>query len=93
MRHLWESQQRAAARAKFPLPSEQLGALFDFLLVEFPIQGCDHTLRLTEWWLNAQGLPVEPVVAWLHENGGFCDCEAAGNSREAWESANKDVNW
>ena len=93
MRHQWESQQRAAARAKLPLPDDQLRALFDFLLAEFPIQGCDHSLRLTEWWLGTQGLPVEPVVAWLQDNGGFCDCEAAGNAREAWESANNDVNW
>jgi Protein of unknown function (DUF2695) len=93
LRHVWEAQQRAAARAKFPLPDEQLRALFDFLSVEFPIQGCDHTLRLTEWWLRTQGLAVEPVVAWLQDNGGFCDCEAAGNAREAWEAANKDVNW
>ena len=93
LRHQWESQQNAAARAKFPLPDELLRAMFDFLLVEFPIQGCDFTLRLTEWWLNIQGLPIEPVIAWLQDNGGFCDCEAAGNSREVWESANKDVNW
>jgi Protein of unknown function (DUF2695) len=93
MRHEWESRQRAAARAKFPLPDEQLRELFDYLRVEFPVQGCDRTLRLTEAWLNVRGLPVEPVVAWLNENGGYCDCEAAGNAREAWESANKDVNW
>lgn len=93
MRHVWQAQQRAAERARFPLPDDQLRALFDFLLTEFPIQGCDHMLRLTEWWLRTQGLPVESVIAWLHETGGFCDCEAAGNSRERWEAANKDVNW
>ncbi len=90
---MWESQQRAAARAKFPLPDEQLRALFEFLNSEFPTQGCDRTLRLTEYWLKAQGLEIEPVVAWLHENGGHCDCEAAANSRERWEAANKDVDW
>jgi hypothetical protein len=93
MRHVWQSQQRSAARAKFPLPDAQLRELFDYLLVEFPTQGCDHTLRLTESWLNTRGLPVEPVIAWLHNNGGFCDCEAAGNAREAWEAAKRDVDW
>jgi len=91
--HNWASKQRAEARAKLPLADDQLKALFDFLEVEFPIQGCDHTLRLTEWWLRTNGHPVEPVVAWLHSTGGFCDCEAAGNSREQWEAANRDVNW
>lgn len=93
MRHQWESQQRAAARAKLPLPDERMRALFDFLWAEFTTRGWDHTLRLTEEWLNIHGLPAEPVIAWLHDNVGFCDCEAAVNAREAWESANKDVNW
>jgi hypothetical protein len=26
-------------------------------------------------------------VAWLHDNGGYCDCEALANAEEAWEAA------
>ena len=59
----WKAEQRAAARAKLPLPDEQMKTLFDMLDKELPRQGCDHTLRLTRNWLAAQGLPVEPVVA------------------------------
>ena len=36
------------------------------------------------------GLPTEHVVAWLHENGGSCDCEALANAEEAWQEAVKD---
>lgn len=89
----WKADQRAAARAKLPLPNEQLQALFEMLDVELPRQGCDHTLRLTRAWLAASELPVEPVVAWLEENGGFCDCQAMANAEQAWRDAIHDVNW
>jgi hypothetical protein len=89
----WKADQRAAARAKLPLPDEQMKALFEMLEVEFPRQGCDQTLRLTRSWLAAHGLPVELVIAWLHDNGGFCDCEALANAEEAWQYAIEDVNW
>jgi hypothetical protein len=89
----WKADQRAAARAKLPLPDDQMKSLFDMLDVEFPRQGCDHTLRLTRAWLAANGLPVEPVVAWLEANGGYCDCTALANSEQAWRDAIHDVNW
>jgi hypothetical protein len=90
--HRWKAQQRAASRAKLPLSDGQMKAMFDMLDVEFPRQGCDHTLRLTRAWLHSNGLPVEAVVDWLHENGGFCDCEALANAEEAWLAAIHDVS-
>jgi hypothetical protein len=89
----WKAEQRAAARSKLPLANEQMQAMFDVLDVELPRQGCDHTLRMTKAWLVSNALPVEPVIAWLHESGGYCDCEALANSEEAWGSAIHDVNW
>src|SRR5262245_6388740 len=89
----WAADQRAAARAKFPLPNDKIKALFDMLDVELPRQGCDHTLRLTRAWIETTGLPMEPVIAWLQQNGGYCDCEALANVEEAWEQANHDVDW
>jgi hypothetical protein len=89
----WKADQRAANRAKLPLPNEQLHALFDMLDVEFPRQGCDHTLRLTRAWLASKGLPVEAVVTWLQANGGYCDCEALANAEQAWRDVIHDVNW
>ncbi len=89
----WKADQRAAARANLPLPNEQMQAMFDMLDIEFPIRGCDHTLRLTIEWLVSNSLPVEGVVTWLRDNGGFCDCEALANSEQAWQEAIRDVNW
>jgi hypothetical protein len=25
------------------------------------------------------------LLAWLAENGGYCDCEVAGNAADHWE--------
>jgi hypothetical protein len=80
----WKAQQRAAARAKFPLPPEQLRALFHGLSVELPRHGCYHNLRLVREWCGRVGVEAGPVEAWLHDNGGHCDCEALANAEQAF---------
>ncbi len=91
--HRWKSEQRAAARAKLPLPDAHMRAMFDMLDRDFPRQGCDHTLRLTRAWLIQHELPVETVVVWLNDHGGYCDCEALANAEQAWRDAIHDVDW
>jgi hypothetical protein len=87
----WRAQQRAEARAKFPLPPSELKAMFDMLDVEFPRQGCDRSRRLTKAWLTTRGHDVESVFAWLDDNGGFCDCEILANSEQYFEDAMHDA--
>jgi hypothetical protein len=89
-RAAWKAQQRAAARAKFPLPENQLSALFDALDVELPRLGCDHTLRLVREWCGRTGVDRVPVELWLHDNGGHCDCEALANAEQAFEEARRE---
>jgi hypothetical protein len=89
----WKVQQRSLARAKLPLSDTQMQALFDMLDDQLPREGCDHSLKLVRRWLLEQGLAAPPVEAWLHENGGQCDCEALANSEQAWRDAIHDVNW
>ncbi len=88
----WKSEQRAIARAKLPLTDEHLQSMFDMLDETLPQRECDHTLRLTTEWLVLNSLPIEPVVTWLHENGGYCDCEALANAEQAWHDATDGVN-
>jgi hypothetical protein len=88
-RAAWDAQQRAAARAKFPLPKEQLSALFDMLDAELPRRGCDHTLRLVREWCGRTGVEAGPIEAWLHDNGGHCDCEALANAEQAFDDARR----
>ncbi len=89
----WKVDQRANARATLPLPDEHLQSMFVMLNDELPKRGCNHSLRLTTEWLELNRLPVERVVNWLHENGGYCDCETLANSVQAWRDATGDVSW
>jgi hypothetical protein len=84
---LWKAQQRTHGRAKPPLPDQQMQALFDMLKKERALPNCDNTLRRVKRWLKEQKLPFEPVEAWLHENGGYCDCEVLLNAEPAWQEA------
>ena len=83
----WKTQQRASARAKLPLDNAQMKSMFDMLDTELPIHGCDHTFGLVGAWLGKNQISIEPVLAWLRDNGGQCDCEALANSEQAWEDA------
>ncbi len=84
---VWKAQQRAAARAKLPLPVEQMQALFHMLDAELPRRGCDHALRLVREWCDRRAVPFGPVDAWLLDNGGCCDCEALANAEQASQEA------
>ncbi len=76
----------AAAFAALPISSANLQSLFDMLDLRLPVNGCDHTRRLTIAFLRERSLPEDSVLRWLDENGGFCDCEVLANSEQAWKS-------
>ena len=86
----WQSDQRAKARARLPLPSGVLREMFDMLSATIFTEGCDHSLRLVERWAVARGFDFPAIEDWLNETGGFCDCEALANSEEAWLDAVRD---
>jgi len=86
LRKQWKADQKASARAVFPLPDAQLVALFRDVELEFNRVGCDHTRRLTEKWLTDQNIPAEPVLQWLDDHGGYCDCEVLANAADHFES-------
>lgn len=81
----WKDKQKALARASFPLPDESMEQLFSAVDQALEAEGCDHTLRFTESWLNRSGFDHLTTVAWLKEHGGFCDCEVIANACDHWE--------
>jgi len=83
----WRAEQNSAARSRFPLLSEQLEELFEMLNRELAVVQCDHTLRLVQAWAWQRELEFAPIQAWLHDTGGYCDCEALANSEQAWREA------
>ncbi|MBX7102556.1 MAG: DUF2695 domain-containing protein [Gemmataceae bacterium] len=88
----WKAQKSAAARAKFPLPREQLSAMFDWLDAELSRNECSHTLRLVRDWCSNAGVEARPIELWLNDNGGYCDCEALANAEQAFQEACKEPN-
>jgi hypothetical protein len=83
----WREQQRAKARGEFPLPFDDLKAMFDMLDADLPRQGCNKTRRLTQQWLESNGHDTEAVFAWLDAQGGYCDCEILANVEEQIDEA------
>jgi hypothetical protein len=86
----WQAQQRASARAAFPLSDADLSAMFEELDDQLERDPCDHTLRFTMRWLASSGHASGPVVDWLRDNGGYCDCEVVANVCDHWEQARGD---
>ena len=82
---LWKTAEKMGARAKFPLSDDRLELLFAFVEAAVDDVGCDHSLKATRQWLEDNDLDIQAVIAWLGNNGGFCDCEVIGNAREHWE--------
>jgi hypothetical protein len=88
-RRQWQEEQRKKARTALPLPVQEMKAMFHALDRELTRQDCDHSRQLTIDWLKERQHDSEPVLAWLEQNGGFCDCEALANCEEAFEDAIK----
>ncbi len=81
----WKARQREAARGAFPVSDALLQTLFKSVEELVNENGCDHSLRFTEQWIAKNQQPREPLIRWLDENGGFCDCEVVANAYDHWE--------
>ena len=80
-------EQRQQALAALPLPISELRALFDMLDEQLSEHACDHSRSLTESWIRQQSHDEEKVLAWLEEQGGYCDCEILGNVEDMVDEA------
>lgn len=71
--------------ASMPMQVDNFLALFDELNDKLGDDLCDHTLRFTEQFLNKHQMPLQNVIPWLREHGGYCDCEVLFNVEEKFE--------
>lgn len=68
-----------------PISDVQAESLFDAICEALgagsnPVaEKCDHTLRHAGVWAMANGVDFADLRSWLHDNGGFCDCEVLWN--------------
>jgi hypothetical protein len=76
----WEAlrSKEEALKQFIPMPREHLADLWDYLYRD-DHPDCDHTLRDTLAFLHERKLDVDPIVEWLNEHGGYCDCEVRLN--------------
>ncbi|MFN7934761.1 MAG: DUF2695 domain-containing protein [Bryobacteraceae bacterium] len=58
-----------------PAEKEALEEFFGALSDALDVEECDAALRHTIRLAPEFGIPVEPLVEWLMERGGYCDCE------------------
>ena len=84
LKKAWRQQERRKLTDSIPMPTQDLRELFDHLDQESE-SGCDHTLRLTTEFLQKRGLNVDRIVPWLHEHGGYCDCEVLANVEDKFD--------
>ncbi len=74
-----KQQNKQKFRQSLPASQEVFQELFDYLDSKFDDQGCNHTNVLTVKFLNDHDLSPEPIINWLKDQGGYCDCEILAN--------------
>ena len=72
-------QARIMFRDSLPASPSKLKALFDYLDASLTSQTCNHTLRFVNQFIDEYRLLRAPVIAWLQNYGGHCDCEVLAN--------------
>lgn len=72
----WKEEQERKFEASLPMSREEFECLFDFLDAR---ETCNHNLEGTIEYLESKGIASEPVIEWLREQGGYCDCEVMVN--------------
>ncbi len=84
--HSEREEQRRSIREGLPVPAAMMKALFTYVDKYLSTLKCDDTLRHASEFVRANELPAEAIIAWLKDNGGYCDCEVF-NAEEVLEDA------
>ncbi|MDH3231556.1 MAG: DUF2695 domain-containing protein [Alphaproteobacteria bacterium] len=74
----FKRKEREALRASIPMPLDELKGVFRYVARK-SAPPCDHTLKDTLHYLKTHNLDPDTIVPWLHEHGGYCDCEVIFN--------------
>ncbi|HEX8455832.1 MAG TPA: DUF2695 domain-containing protein [Pyrinomonadaceae bacterium] len=77
-------RERADAEVNIPLSKSELKQLFDWVNAKLEEAGCDDTLKHSISFLRQHDIAEDGVVAWLKEEGGYCDCEVIANVEDRW---------
>ena len=83
--------ERMGAEAKLPLSKPELKQLFDWVNTKLGDEGCDDTLRHSVSFLEQLAMPRDKVIAWLKEEGGYCDCEVIANVEDRYHEIGGEI--
>lgn len=86
---LLELRTIARTRMLNSLPASPLvlKQMFDYIERRLQEQDCADNLALVHEFAVRNQLPAPQLIAWLEENGGYCDCEALDNVEElVWDA-------
>jgi hypothetical protein len=75
----FKAKEREAILNSFPVGTDELSGLFDYVDAKLQEHDCDHTLRYSTEFAEASRWDVEKIVESLRANGGYCDCEILMN--------------
>lgn len=81
----WKDSEKQKFEDSLPMSREQFRELFDYLDEQLESNGCNNDFTWTTKFLNAHRILPAPVIAFLKENGGYCDCEALMNVEDRLE--------
>ena len=87
LRDASRAEERDAIRSSLPLLPAEMKALFDYLDERLGDDECDDTLRFTSEFLGSSKHDAGPVLKWLENAGGYCDCEVLNNAEEKFRFA------
>ena len=81
-----KEKELAEFRQNLPMSEDKFIQLFELLDAQLHAYGCGHSLKLTEQILsNLDVKDVLSMLAWLKEQGGYCDCEVMMNVEQKFE--------
>ena len=80
LRDAFRQKANAEFENSLPMSRELFMQLFDHLDESVSSNGCDHSLKLTEAFLEHHQVDnATAVMEWLGDKGAYCDCEVLAN--------------
>ncbi|MDD6051735.1 MAG: DUF2695 domain-containing protein [Clostridiales bacterium] len=84
---MMKMERQTQKRVAHILSANQAADLFAYLDIRLQEEGCNHTHRFTQGWLDdhVSFMQHDAVLTELEDMGGYCDCEVLRSCYEDYE--------
>lgn len=84
---MMKMEHKAQQKQTHILTANEAAALFQYVEIRIQDEGCNHSLRFTQEWLdgNIDFMKHDAILSELEDMGGYCDCEVLMNCYEDYE--------